>query len=136
MKTVKRLLIFIAAAVALTAVLSVTLLHKQMPHMRMTSLMREGRLAMEAGDYDEAADVYRLAISLNEKSVRAYFRLASACILGGDHESALYFLEVGVRKTGSARLRDAYNDALKSLAASMPPAGDETAPVFSLAMAG
>ena len=131
MNPVKRLFVFAAAAVVLMAALSVTLLNKQMPHMRMTALMREGRLAMEAGDYDEAIDVYRLAISLNEKSVQAYLRLADACMQEGDAGSAAYYLTVGIKKTGSAKIRDAYNDLLKLL-----PDEGETVPLFSLAMTG
>ncbi|MDR0325940.1 MAG: hypothetical protein LBI19_07615 [Oscillospiraceae bacterium] len=121
MKAVKRLLIGIGAAVVLLAVLSVTLLNKQAPHMRMTSLMRDGRLAMDTRDYTEAVDVYRLAISLDGRSVPAYLALAEARLLDGEPEDALYYLRQGMEKTSSSKVRDAYNDLLKRLAVSDPP---------------
>jgi tetratricopeptide (TPR) repeat protein len=112
LKTGKKLLIGVMGAVILLAVLSLTLLNKQSPLMRMSSLMREGRLAMAAHDYDEAIDIYRLAISLNKNNVTAYMRLAAACIYSGDLESALYYLELGKKKTNSVRIREAYNEFL------------------------
>jgi tetratricopeptide (TPR) repeat protein len=110
--TGKKLFIGIMAAVILLAVLSVTLLNTQSSCVRMSVLMREGRLAMDARDYDAAIEIYRLAISLDERNVEAYMRLASACILNGDLEDARYFLELGLRKTENIRLREAYNDFL------------------------
>ncbi|MCL2004017.1 MAG: tetratricopeptide repeat protein [Oscillospiraceae bacterium] len=116
MNTGKKLLIGVMAAVILLAVLSLTLLNRHSSQMRMSALMREGRLAMDAHDYAEAIDLYRLAISLDGRSVEAYMRLASACILNGDLEDAKYFLELGLRKTESPRLREAYNEFLGNLA--------------------
>jgi tetratricopeptide (TPR) repeat protein len=114
LKTGKKLFIGIMSAVILLAVLSLTLLNKQSPHMRMTLLMREGRMALAAQDYDEAVELFRLAISLNERSAEAYMRLAAACIYIGELEDAIYFLELGMKKTGSSKLREAYNDFLKN----------------------
>jgi tetratricopeptide (TPR) repeat protein len=111
------------AAIILLAVFSLTLLNKQAPHMRMTALMREARLAMDARDYGEAIELYRLAIALNERSVSAYIRLAAACIYNGDFEDAKYFLELGIRNTDSTRLREEYNKLLRALS---PPAAPET----------
>jgi hypothetical protein len=104
------------SAVILLSVLSLTLFNRQSALMRMTSLMRDGRIAMEENDFDEAIEIYRLAVSLNERSVEAYIRLAAACIYNGDFEDAQYFLELGIRKTENTRLREAYNDFLRSVA--------------------
>jgi tetratricopeptide (TPR) repeat protein len=115
LKTGKKLFIGFLTAVILLAVLSLTLLNRHSSNMRMTALMREGRLAMAVRNYDEAIDIYRLAISINERSVTAYIRLAAACIYNGDVEDAIYFLELGIQKTDSQRLREEYNKLLRAL---------------------
>jgi tetratricopeptide (TPR) repeat protein len=112
LRHVKNILIGAAVLVALLALLSATLLNKQSGLMRMTSLMREGRLAMEMRDYGEAIDVYRLAISLNEGNAKAYLALAEACRLDGDDQEALYYLKLGMKKTGSAKIREAHEELL------------------------
>ncbi|MDR0294041.1 MAG: hypothetical protein LBH95_07815 [Oscillospiraceae bacterium] len=124
MKTVKRLLVGAGALVVVLALLSLTLFNKQFPLMRMSSLMREGRLAMETRDYDAAVSAYRLAISLNGRSAQAYLKLAEAYKMGGQPLEARYALEMGMKKTNSKRIRDAYNDLLKTAAFSPPPSSD------------
>ncbi|MCL1806098.1 MAG: hypothetical protein FWG31_00160 [Oscillospiraceae bacterium] len=112
----RNILIGAAVLVVLLSLLSVTLFNKQSGHMRMTSLMREGRLAMETRDYGEAADIYRLAVSLNERSVKAYLALAEAYRYDGYDEEALYYLKLGMKKTNSTKIREAHADLLGKIA--------------------
>lgn len=122
MKVGKKLLIGLMAAIILLAVLSLTLLNRHNSNMRMTSLMRDGRLAMDSRDYDDAIEIFRLAISLNERSADAYIRLAAACIYNGNIDDAIYYLELGIKKTGSVKLRQEYNKLLNAM-----QAGDDSA---------
>jgi lipopolysaccharide biosynthesis regulator YciM len=111
----KRLLIGTMAAVVLMALLSVTLLNKHSPFMRMTSLMREGRIAMEEYDFYEAIDIYKLALSINDRRVKTYLELTEAFRRTGDLEDAKYYLEMGMRKTNSDKLRRVYNNLLREM---------------------
>jgi tetratricopeptide (TPR) repeat protein len=79
-------------------------------------------MAMKARDYDNAVNAYRLAISINERDVRAYLLLAEASVLLGQPEDALYFLSLGRKKTNdNHRIRTAYNKQLEEIELSRPP---------------
>lgn len=116
----KRILTGIGLLVVLLGLLSVTLLNKQFPLMRMSSLMRTGRLAMEQRDYGAAIDAYRLAITVGERDTQAYLKLAEACVFNGQPKDALYYLELGMKKTNKQELRDAYNNLLGTLPSPSP----------------
>jgi hypothetical protein len=114
-----RWLAAIMGTVVLLAFLSLVIFNKHTPHMRMRALMRDGRTAALNADYEEAAEAYRLAISLNKRKPQPYLLLAEAYMAGGsyeDFEDALYFLRLGMRETGNEEIRIAYNDLLGKMA--------------------
>jgi tetratricopeptide (TPR) repeat protein len=115
MSPVVRFFIVLMGAVVLLAVLSLTFLNKHSPNMRMRALMREGRMATAEEAFDEAADAYRLAISIRPNNVKAYLLLAGALEEDGEYEDARYFLSVGMERTGSRKIREAYNDILGTI---------------------
>jgi len=67
---------------------------------------------MEQGDYDEAVEAYRLAVSLRPKNVNAYILLANACIKDNEYEDARYFLTLGYENTGSEKIREDLNELI------------------------
>jgi tetratricopeptide (TPR) repeat protein len=110
MNNVKPLITGAAVLIILLAVLSVTVFNRHSPTMRLTALMREGRLAMDEGDYDAAIESYRLVIALSTRGINGYLALAAACEANGDYDDAIYFLRLGLKKTdNNEKLRLEYN---------------------------
>jgi thioredoxin-like negative regulator of GroEL len=116
MNPVLRVLTAVMGTIVLLGILSLTVFNKHAPHMRMRALMWEGRNAMEEGDYADAAEAYRHAVALRPKNVNAYILLANACIKDDEFEEALYFLRLGMDKTGNEKIRIAINDLLGAIA--------------------
>jgi thioredoxin-like negative regulator of GroEL len=120
MNPVLRLLAAVMGAAVLLSILSLTLLNKHSPNMRMRALMRDARAATLMEDHGEAAEIYRLAVALNRRNARPYLLLSEAYISNRDFEDALFFLRMGMRETGNEQVRAAYNGLLGRLAADDP----------------
>ncbi len=106
--------------IVLLALLSLTVLNDQFGSTRKAAHMRAGRLAAEERDYDTAIEQYQMVIGLDRRNAEAYLRLSEACVYNGDVDSAIYYLEKGIEKTSSDRLRETLNELLTSLEAQAP----------------
>ncbi len=68
--------------------------------------MERAELYYNLGDYEEAVLHYKAAIEKDEKQEEAYDGLADAYIALGDLDNAIFYLELGYKRTGITRLHD------------------------------
>ena len=107
--------IWIAGIAILSGIVALTLANPHFYPVKMSVLMKTGKLAMAGEDYDTAADYFLLAIRLNPKKVDAYLLLADAFVAmgGGDPssdwvEDAIYYLKKGYERTENEKLQTRY----------------------------
>ncbi|MCL2082530.1 MAG: tetratricopeptide repeat protein [Oscillospiraceae bacterium] len=91
-KALRASLITLAVICISVGALCATLLNRQFPPVKMSILMKEGRLAMENDDPADAAEKFRTVIHLYPWRTEPYVLLAEACTESGYPEEAEYFL--------------------------------------------
>lgn len=84
----------------------VVLLCVIMKENKYNSALAAGNAYYSAGDYENAIQQYKLAISIDSNKSSGYINLASAYCGIGDYDSALYVLQRGITLTNDSGISD------------------------------